>query len=500
MNCIDYKVFSARLEDELIRAGFNSIGRLRSLDSLKKDHSGRISIGMECLDRDLWDYRPALSNLAKLGVNKARLQSGWKKTEKCKGTYDFTWLDEVVDALLAIDIVPWLSLSYGNPLYADPGTEVGIGGLGHAPLNSPEAKSAWINYVETVVARYRGKITNYEVWNEPECPVFFPYGEQWAEKYIELVSITSKVIRETDPSARVTACTASNIGVQSGAAAKLLQAGIGKYIDALAYHGYRSLPEQMNYNSRRAYRQIVKKFAPDIEIWQGESGIPSYNAPTSFGALSNMTVSEEIQAKWLSRRVIGDLADPRLSLISYFHLYDFKHFTLQHDYYYGILRKEDYSRKPAFEVLQLLCFLCDQQTVPDEALCLEFRPAKNGTGTLSAADALNCQQACFKRRNQPFFAYWYPEVLDAAFVPRRIDIGYWLGERGTLSNPVIIDSITRKVYSVSTGENNWINHAPVTSYPLILTEYEAIKEFTEMENEPVFQKHPVKNSFQINGG
>jgi hypothetical protein len=85
-----------------------------------KDDGGRLGVGMECLDRDLWDPFPAIPHLKELGIRRVRLQSGWARTEKTKGVYDFEWLDKVVDALEGIGVMPWMSLSYGNPLYAVP--------------------------------------------------------------------------------------------------------------------------------------------------------------------------------------------------------------------------------------------------------------------------------------------------------------------------------------------------------------------------------------------
>ena len=42
----------------------------------------------------------------------------------------------------------------------------------------------------------------------------------------------------------------------------------------------------------------------------------------------------------MARRILCDFADTNLKLISYFHLYDFMHFSHMHNYYYGVLRQE----------------------------------------------------------------------------------------------------------------------------------------------------------------
>ena len=74
----------------------------------------RIGIGFEKLDRDVFDPEKSYVFVAKSGVKWARLQSGWQRTEKEKGIYDFKWLDKIVDKMLEIGVEPWLChLSYG---------------------------------------------------------------------------------------------------------------------------------------------------------------------------------------------------------------------------------------------------------------------------------------------------------------------------------------------------------------------------------------------------
>ena len=171
---------------------------------------GRLGIGMECLDRDLWEYRPALPGLIELGIRFARLQSGWAKTEKTPGVYDFVWLDEQVDALLAAGVEPWLSLSYGNPLYVEGAQERRADGLAHNPLHSPRGLRGWCAYVQAAVEHFRDRIHCFEIWNEPDVSIFFPTagGEgDWCRQYYDLVRHTVPIIRETAPAAQIVVVT-----------------------------------------------------------------------------------------------------------------------------------------------------------------------------------------------------------------------------------------------------------------------------------------------------
>jgi len=110
-----------------------------------------LSVGFETLDREMFDPERTYPYLAPLGVKWARCQTGWARTEKEKGRYDFTWLDRVVDSLLASGIQPWFNLGYGNKLYT-PGAPH-PSAVGWVPLNSEEARQAWVRYVEAIGRR-----------------------------------------------------------------------------------------------------------------------------------------------------------------------------------------------------------------------------------------------------------------------------------------------------------------------------------------------------------
>ena len=76
--------------------GFKKIGILKSLDNIKTQKGSKLCLGLECLDRDLWEFEPALPLIKNIGIKRVRIQSGWQKTEKSPGIYDFSWLDNIV--------------------------------------------------------------------------------------------------------------------------------------------------------------------------------------------------------------------------------------------------------------------------------------------------------------------------------------------------------------------------------------------------------------------
>ena len=79
--------------------------------------NSKVGLGFEKLDRDVFDPEKAYDRVAELGVKWIRIQSGWQRTEREKGVYNFEWLDKVVDNLISRGLKPWICLCYGNDLY-----------------------------------------------------------------------------------------------------------------------------------------------------------------------------------------------------------------------------------------------------------------------------------------------------------------------------------------------------------------------------------------------
>ena len=96
--------------------------RLTKIGSVKPVHSTQVKestlgLGFEKLDRAVFDPEKAYDKVAALGVKWIRIQSGWARTEKEPGVYDFAWFDDIVGNLLRRGLRPWVCLCYGNPLY-----------------------------------------------------------------------------------------------------------------------------------------------------------------------------------------------------------------------------------------------------------------------------------------------------------------------------------------------------------------------------------------------
>ena len=448
----------------------------------------RLGIGMECLDRDLWDYVPALPHLKELGVRRARLQSGWAKTEREKGVYDFAWLDKIVGDLVAIGVEPWISLSYGNPLYAAPEEgEQTYTGQKMFPLRSKVGAEAWRNYVVAIVRRYRDRVHIWEIWNEPDVSAFLtvPEGGSWAAEYARLVRFTAPIVRAEQPEARIAVCTAAGPGTGGPRAADLFAQMIGDCADIYSFHAYEAIPERISAEARSAFYAAIRRHAPKVEFWRGEAGLSSVKAGR--GALMWLPgLSEATQARWMSRHLVRDLAAPDLSFTSWFHLSFFEHFSHTCTYNYGVLRTGDYSPKPSFFVLQRIRNLFDDgHCRPDASASLILHAARlNGPDgeeqpplqqTLAAGAAVYA----FRRNGFPLFAVsaiWpayremEPVKVDATF----FDGGADAPQRTTWREPVLLDLLDGSVTPLRPFENGFRVSFDLVHHIRVVTEAAAL--------------------------
>ena len=279
------------------------IGTLRqkTLSEVKND----LAIGCETLDRDYADYQKYKEYLEPLGMRYIRLQAGWAKTEKVEGVYDFAWLDSIINDAVSRGLEPWLELSYGNPIYPGGGTIFLNGGW----PTSKVAIEAWLRWVKASAERYKGKVRQWEIWNEPDNTV--RYNNADPAGIVDLTIATARIIKSVDPDAKI---AAFGLAVPRYAAyaepiifdlAKKLKANNEEHlIDWITYHGYQYIPEETYFIDGVALRNTLKRCNYDVAIWQGESGAPSVGYMG--GALAEYSWTEQTQAKWDIRKMMND--------------------------------------------------------------------------------------------------------------------------------------------------------------------------------------------------
>ncbi|GEM_PF-397997 len=285
----------------------------------------RIGIGLEKLDRNLYNPSKAYDRLAAIGVHFVRLQSGWMRTEKEKGVYDFSWLDEITDSLISRHMQPWICLCYGNPLYTDRAKEA-FGAVGCPPLNG-ESLEAWLNYVRATVRHFSGRVEYYEIWNEPDGRYSWRHDGYTAEndpgcsgyEYGVFAKATAEAIHFADSNAKAIGFAAAHPNKPAFFEDAFTVPGLAEELDCASFHAYKA-DDTHRAEHYSLFAEICRQANPKIKIIQGEAGTQSRS--DGAGALKRMAWTPLKQRKFLLRELIRDLHDPRVLFTSYFSTMD----------------------------------------------------------------------------------------------------------------------------------------------------------------------------------
>ncbi len=454
---------------------YPELGRVRPVAS-KDIEASPLGVGFECLDRMMYDPKRAYRHVGRLGVKWARCQTGWARTERKPGEYDFAWLDDVVDSLLAEGVMPWLSISYGNKLYSPDAPDGPIPGfspaVGWAPILSERAKTAWIRYVKTLVRRYSDRVTHWEIWNESNAGAFWKPLKSSPEAYTELVKLTSAEIRKNAPDAVVIGGAFAHMPFKF--LEGCLELGMGDCVDIVSFHPYGVMPEMRRWGKTypeafAEWKELIARYNPKIKHWQGECGLPSRGGK-GVGTLRDFPWSETYQAKWLPRRILMDRL-LELDMTSYFTAVDLDYgMGVEQDKinYKGLIRRADYTPKQAYFVYQCLCALFDAQTNLDDA-----EPEVLQT-SLDPGRVCQIQTARFARHGKAIFAVWFPSKLPTVFPRESISLKLPIAGGANIADPVLVDPMSQKVFRLDGAavgpESVTVSGLPLADYPLLITD------------------------------
>ena len=460
--------------------------RMKKIGTVKPSHAkdikeSRMGLGMEKLDRDAFDPEKVYDKVAALGVKWIRLQSGWQKTEKDEGVYDFSWLDSQVDHLLERGLVPWLCLCYGNILYDALAKEY-VGAVGCVPIRTERAYEAWLRYVEETVKHFKGRIEYYEVWNEPEGDwTWRPKANP--KEYAEFCIRTGRAIKSVNPSAKV--ITGSHYDDTMHFFNEEFTYGTLSVSDAVTYHSY-NYDETLSIQRVRALRTLIRHYGGNAEIIQGESGSQSKTGGN--GALYWVRTNPEMQAKQLLRHTVADLLTG-CKFTSVFSCVDMAENLdakegepITTGGYFGLLGAEfdprtgtlvgDYYAKPSYYAFQNLCAIFNENVEPIEIASI-FTPKVS-----TRIDGRDCPTreliygGIQKSNGSKAFAYWNSTDM--------VTVGSYEGSvsfelSGVSGEVKLIDPRDGSIYEIPESVVTKTEHhlyrfcnLPVRDYPLIL--------------------------------
>ena len=312
---------------------------------------GPFGMNISLSSRSLADAPSFAGFAAAAGVNWTREEISWERIEPVPGQFLWENTDAGIRAARAAGLQVLGLIGYSAAwARRDPGKYT----------SPPRSVDEYAEFVYKVVSRYHDSVKTWEIWNEPDSPVFWPPKPN-ATEYAALLSASYAAAKRADPDCKVVTAgllVGMNHVDQWGYFEELCAADAR--FDLLGWHAYcdpRS-PEAGLYarRTRHMAELLAARRGPDMRLWLTEQGWPTV-APT------HRQVSEEVQAAYMVRAHLLALSDPSVATYFWFLLRDGANRASDYEQSYGILHP-DSTPKRAFPAYVAMTHLLNGASFP----------------------------------------------------------------------------------------------------------------------------------------
>lgn len=229
----------------------------------------------------------------------------WRELEPSAGQFNWAPLDRAVakaQAMGAQDIM-WVHGSPPQWAAKHPAVK-GIYGPG---TSSEPDEEPYLNILGKIAARYKGRITSYQVWNEANIKIFYRGSAQYLA---ELTGKAKEVLAKTDPAAKLVGASTT---VRSKGPVKdffeqyaAALAAHGWPLDAMAVHLYP--PAQYGPDTRVKYIRLMKSWLATRgwtgQLWDTEI---NYGDRRDFAKVK-FTIPQSIAPGYVARTYLDSLS------------------------------------------------------------------------------------------------------------------------------------------------------------------------------------------------
>jgi hypothetical protein len=230
----------------------------------------------------------------------------WPQLQPGPGKWDFQRLDRYVamakltgaSLLLPLGLTPgWASARPTEKSSYSPGNAA-----------EPRDIEDWKRYVRTVAERYKGRIYDYEIWNEVNVPDFYSGS---VETMVTLTREAYRILKDVDPKNRLVSPSVVGGGRDPLWLDEFLQKGGGRYIDIVGYHFYvpKGSPESVIPLVKQVQGIMAKHGIGERPLWNTETGWLIQNTeqriePGSYDANIWKVLDQNDAAAYLARALI----------------------------------------------------------------------------------------------------------------------------------------------------------------------------------------------------
>lgn len=192
------------------------------------------------------------------------VQTTWRQMEQKKGVWYFGLLDQYValaeqhhvDVLMTLGQTPnWASARPTEHTYF-PGTAA-----------EPTSLDDWDDYIRAMATHYKGRIHAYEIWNEPNLPMFYSGSIQ---TLAEMSQRAVTILRQVDPSVTI---VSPGITRDPQYLDRFIKAGGTRGVNAIGFHFYvHGQPEELPAMVAKVKQTLAANGLGSMPIWDTESG------------------------------------------------------------------------------------------------------------------------------------------------------------------------------------------------------------------------------------
>lgn len=202
-------------------------------------------------------------------IKYAREEFNWNLIEPTPGQMDYSRYDKIIENYrhFGVEVLGLLTYSASWAAQAPQDAE-------NKQFYPPDP-NAWENFVSTTVSRYQGKVSAWEIWNEPNDLNFFKGSQQ---QYFELLRQTAEIIKAVDPQSKV--ISGGTTWPDNNYARNFYQAGLHKSIDGYGVHAYYCEQAEKDGDYEKLAQDLAQVIAlaqsHGKKIWITEFGCSSY--------------------------------------------------------------------------------------------------------------------------------------------------------------------------------------------------------------------------------
>jgi hypothetical protein len=192
----------------------------------------------------------------------------WPSLQPARGKWSWDELDRLIALAEARRVEPLLPLGL-TPGWASARPEE-RSAYGPGQAAEPADLDDWRRYVEAVVARYKGRVRLYEIWNEPNLKQFYSGS---IEDMVRMCRDAREVIKRADPRSLIVSPSATKAGGVVWLDRFLAAGGAGCF-DVVGFHFYvlPDPPERLIERVADVRRVMAAHGIADRPLWNTEAG------------------------------------------------------------------------------------------------------------------------------------------------------------------------------------------------------------------------------------